>query len=303
MWIDILWITIVGSMVIYLSITFYIANEQVHPKRVSLLEAHNREKEKDATLLESYLSWNIEKERLQVDADTTLQIYDITPKENTLKFCVIAHGYTYTHHGAIKYADVLMKLGYHVVLFDQRYHGASTGKGCTLGIVEQHDLRKVIDYVYEKYPYDLFLGTVGESMGGATALLEQTHDDRVRFVWSDCSFSDLTMLTKYLISRKTHLPSGIFMPGVRLWYQILTKHKMEEANIAKAASNAKIPIFIGHGMNDEFIPMQHALRLFDQIPTHKKLFLAQNEARHAEAIRKDKERYHQAIQEFIESIR
>lgn len=90
---------------------------------------------------------------------------------------VLAHGHGSNKSNMLGYAEVL-HADYNVVAFDFRNHGQSGGSQTTLGVLEQNDLRAVIDWVVEtKAPEQI--AVLGASMGGATALNEAIADDRV----------------------------------------------------------------------------------------------------------------------------
>jgi len=90
---------------------------------------------------------------------------------------VLTHGWGTNKSALLDRAAVLHR-DYNLVLFDLRNHGQSYGSQTTQGVLEQLDLRAVIDWVVaEKGPEAI--AVLGVSMGGATAANEVEGDPRV----------------------------------------------------------------------------------------------------------------------------
>lgn len=303
---DYIWIIIVVIAFIislFFAFAYYVAKSIFHPIRYSLLETRQTENEKSPGLMKEYDSWDIASYFIHTKNGYQIKVYDVEPIEPTLDFVVIAHGFTYTHHGAVKYAKMMRDLGFHVVMYDQRYHGESGGDNCSLGGKEQSDLYDVISDVYQRYGSDIFLGTYGESMGATTVLLEQENDSRVQFVAADCAFSDMTRQVKYLVQRKVKLPTWMYLPLSDWFFYKETKVHFRDVLPMKAVKNTKVPIFYSHGLNDLFILPNESQILYDLTPTYKQIYFGGNGARHAEAQRKNPQAYFNALSEFIREVR
>ncbi len=302
---DFLWVLLIIflSLMITLELLgFYIAWQLINPKRYTLASSRDMENQLSFGLMDLYDTWEIHKTDLLTKNGYTVKIYDIIPEYKTNKFCVMAHGYTYTHHGMIKYAKMMIELGYHVILFDQRYHGDSKGKYSTLGGKEKFDLYDVISYVYTTYGSNIYLGTFGESMGSSTVILEQEFDERVKFVLSDCGFSSLETLIRYLIKRRLHLPTSLLIAITDFYFRLFTHISIKEVTPKRALEKTNVPFFFAHGLDDLYILPFHAQVLFDTTPSKKKLYLGGNSARHAETARKNEKEYFEVIHKFIEEV-
>lgn len=111
---------------------------------------------------------------------------DIGPAGATV---VLAHGWGANKSQMLDYIALLSER-YNVVAFDQRNHGQSSGDQTTQGVLEQLDLRAVIDWlVATKAPQQIAL--FGVSMGGATAINEAVGDERVAAVVMDSTHARL----------------------------------------------------------------------------------------------------------------
>jgi pimeloyl-ACP methyl ester carboxylesterase len=90
---------------------------------------------------------------------------------------VLVHGYGQNKSGIIHYAPGLHQ-HFNLVAFDQRNGGRSTGSQTTLGVLEERDVRAIIDWV-ERVKHPGHLGVFGNSMGAASAIGEARTDTRV----------------------------------------------------------------------------------------------------------------------------
>jgi len=285
---------------------YRIAQGIYHPVRQSLLETRAREMEKTPDLVPVFDAWKKIEYHIETRSGYDLKAYYL-PVEHPLKdaskrFVVIAHGYTYTHHGGLKYAYIMKQLGFNVILYDERFHGESGGKNCSLGFYEELDLEDVITDTFLRFGADIYLGTYGESMGGATVILEQAHDDRLRFCIADCAYSDVFQQIGYLIKKKLHLPKWPFLPLANWFFKAATKVGFNQISPIAAVKKAKVPMLFLHGSGDEFVLPCHSQSLFDACGTMKRLYLTPDKARHAEAFRTNREEYTAVVKEFITSI-
>lgn len=289
-------------IVAILLISLFIARGVYHPLHFSLEQTRAKEMERTPDLLKEYDRWEKRPYWIHSRFGYDLKTYFLPTEKNDgpiKKFVVIAHGYTYSHHGSIKYAWLMKKFGYNVIIYDERYHAESGGKTCTLGYYEQFDLEDVISDTFHRYGSDLFLGTYGESMGATTALLEQGFDHRLKFVIADCGFSDLRDLLTYICKSKYHLPRFPFIPLAGFFYHLATKARMKDVRPIAAVAKATQPILFIHGKDDRFIPYRHSEMMYEACPTAKHLFIAGNDAHHAESFRKNREEYEKNVTEFM----
>ncbi|MBU1144343.1 MAG: alpha/beta hydrolase [Firmicutes bacterium] len=295
------WLYILMALIFILTqmAGFLIAKSIFKPIRRSLLETRLMENEKNPGLMEEYDTWAKSEYKIHSRFGYDLQAYYIKPIELTNRFVILAHGYTYTHHGCVKYAKMMRDLGFNVVLYDERYHGESGGKNCTLGFYEKDDLYDVISDTFERYGENLFLGTYGESMGAATVLLEQAFDKRIKFVVSDCAFSDLEDLIKYLIKRKVKYANRLLLCVSNFYFKLFTKATFKKVCPKSSLSQASVPILFVHGKEDEFIPPVHSQILYEICPSPKAIYIGENRAKHAETASKNPKEYQKILENFL----
>lgn len=292
---------VVVIFLFWLYIGMQIAMSIVLPKVRGLDKTEIEENERDHRLMGIYHKALSRTYSIQSKYKYPIAIYEMIQDPLVKKFVVISHGYTYSHHGSIKYAQMMMKLGFNAILYDHRYHGASGGKNSTLGFYEADDLKTVIDHVYKTYGNDIYLGTYGESMGSATCLIEQKDDDRVRFVVSDAGFSRLKPLVLRKIKAKK-LPGFLFywIANVNVW--LISKANLSKVNPIEAIKTSKIPIMFVHGKLDDFIPYKDAVDMYESYRGPKKIYLAEVKAFHARSYYFNQETYFNKLKEFVDDL-
>ncbi|MFA5006171.1 MAG: alpha/beta fold hydrolase [Candidatus Izemoplasmatales bacterium] len=289
-------------LIVLVALGIRIAFGAMHPRRFSLLETRALETERTPDLLQDYDAWEKTSFLVRSPEGYDLKAYYVPADDapgSPRRFVVVAHGFTYTHHGSIKYASVFKDLGYHVVFYDERYHGESGGPNCTLGGREKDDLRAVIDAVCGRFGSDIFLGLCGESMGAVAALLEQADDPRVRFVVSDCAFADLHDQFRHLVKRHPLIPVWPCLPIGEWIFRKTTGVDPRGVRPLDAVARAKAPILFVHGEGDRYIPPASASRLSAACASPSVLWIAGNGARHAESFRKNRDEYVATVRRFL----
>ncbi len=90
---------------------------------------------------------------------------------------ILVHGHGNTKSDVLKYGESLHDT-FNLVAFDLRNYGRSTGNTTTFGVLEQKDLRAIIDWL-ERAKHPAHIGVLGNSLGAATAMAEASGDLRV----------------------------------------------------------------------------------------------------------------------------
>jgi alpha-beta hydrolase superfamily lysophospholipase len=290
---------LVMLILLWLYIGLYVAMSIITPKVRNLDETAYEEDQRDHELLDYYQNHLTDDYAIKSTHNYPLHVYEMIQDPSIKKYVVIVHGYTYSHHGSIKYAKMMMALGYNVIMYDHRYHGNSGGKNTTLGYFEAIDLKTLIDHIYQKYGQDIFLGTYGESMGSATCLIEQESDPRVKFVVSDAGFTNLKkLIVKQLKVKK--LPPKIFYGVASFFIWMISRSHISKVNPIKSIQSSQIPIFFVHGKQDDFIPYQHAIDMHEAYNGPKHLYLADGNAFHARSYYANKTTYIKALKHFFD---
>jgi dipeptidyl aminopeptidase/acylaminoacyl peptidase len=243
------------------------------------------------------------KEEFRLRSPYGYDLYGIyIPLDSARKTVVIVHGITYTLFGSVKYMDMFRKRGFNVLMFDNRFHGRSGGKNCTFGYYEKQDLKAMVDWAFERLGAGGKVGTMGESLGAATVLQNVSIDPRLSFVVADCPYSDLIQLFTYRLKEDYHLPPFPLLKISSWFSHFISGMSYEEVSPIQGIRQVSTPIFFAHGKDDDYIPPQMSVDMFNAKQTGvRKLYLAPN-ARHAQAYWKNPEEYDQKMGEFLGEV-
>lgn len=196
-------------------------------------------------------------------------------------------------------AQECMQLGQNVLLVDQRAHGESDGKVISFGIKERYDCKSWAEYAISRFGADSQVILYGISMGAATVLMASELDlpKNVVGIVADCPYSDIGAIIKR-VCRRMKLPARLLYPLIKLSAVIYGGFNPDSASPKRAVANTKLPILLIHGEGDNFVPCY----MSDEIAAAGKTvtYLKIPEATHGTSMLYDRERYMQAVTEFLE---
>jgi pimeloyl-ACP methyl ester carboxylesterase len=167
---------------------------------------------------------------------------------------VFLHGRNQNRDAGVVVARRLVPLGYDVLAYDSRAHGASGGKYSTFGYYEKWDVCRAID----------FLGAdrvvlVGVSLGAAVALQAASADPRVAGVVAVSSFSSLEEIVR------EKMPPFVSEEQLRDALRAVERRaamKVKDADSVEAARHVTAPVLLLHGDLDGFTPMSHTEQIY-----------------------------------------
>jgi uncharacterized protein len=164
------------------------------------------------------------------------------------------HGVGDNRDSAAAVIERVLPLGYDVIAFDSRAHGASDGDYCTYGFHEKDDVRRVIAQAGAR---DVVL--FGHSLGAGVALQAAAIEPAVRGVIAVSTFSDLrTSATERDDLRR--LPSWLIAWGIR---QVEREGRfvVDDTSPLRAAAAIDVPVLLVHGADDRHPSPAHAERV------------------------------------------
>jgi pimeloyl-ACP methyl ester carboxylesterase len=166
----------------------------------------------------------------------------------TAAIVVLVHGFGSNKSGILGYARGLHE-HFNLVVLDQRNGGRSTGTQTTLGVLEQRDVRAIIDWA-ESTKHPTHLGVLGNSMGAAAAIGEARGDPRVEALALDSMHSRIVYQFEQRMTAAGH-PAypGTWATFLGTW--IRTGVWFGSADPADAiADMGQRPILLTHGTAD-----------------------------------------------------
>ncbi|MBQ1508794.1 MAG: alpha/beta fold hydrolase [Erysipelotrichaceae bacterium] len=271
----------------------------VHPQHFTEEEVRASEAEKGFSHAQELYDhiWSREPFELELD-EVTISGEIIRNPVESRKAVIIAHGHTVNRIASLKYAELFYKAGFHVVIYDQRSFGRSSGKNCTLDQSESQDLAKLIDYAGEVFGENCRIGIHGESMGAATALLSLRY--RVPdFIIADCPFSDTEALYREWINANTVFPASLILPIMKPMAMLEYQYDIKDTSPIEAVRNSEVPICFFHGTSDKLIDCHHSrdLAAACRNPLSRVHFI--EGAEHARSITVDPKGYEEKVLSFL----
>jgi pimeloyl-ACP methyl ester carboxylesterase len=162
---------------------------------------------------------------------------------------ILVHGYAANKSDILPYGAGLHE-AFNLVAFDMRNGGRSAGSATTYGVLEQHDLRAVIDWV-EREKGPAWIGVLGNSMGAATAITEARTDARVRALALDSMHTRLSYQVEQRLRHSGHPPyPGTWAIFIGSW--IRTGQDLGAADPVDALRDVgDRPLLVTHGAADD----------------------------------------------------
>lgn len=147
------------------------------------------------------------------------------------------------------------KLGYNVLLVDQRVHGLSEGKTITFGIKERYDCKKWVEYAIERFGETQKIYLCGLSMGAATVLMASNIGlpKNVIGILADCPYSSPKAILCSVMKNMGFAPKPTYWLA-RLSARLIGGFDVEETSAIEAVKESDIPTLIIHGDADTFVP-------------------------------------------------
>ena len=298
-----------GIVFIYLLLNiaaaWLLTGKAFFPKTWNYEKTYAEEIEQQHFSEEFYIS--LPKEDFMLDSPQGYKLHGIwIPYQESTKTAVIVHGHTYTLFGSVKYLDIFRKRGYNVLVYDQPYHGKSSGRLCSLGYREKEDLETMIGWTRRKTKEitgqeSTRIITHGESMGAATVLLHAGNFKGVDAVIADCSFRSLRAEFLYQLRAFYKLPGILLVPIAGIITRLRIGIPLGKISPEKAVPGISAPVFFIHGVSDNYIPMNHSIKMYNLKTGRKRLFLMPD-ARHASSYSADPKRYEAEVADFLKDL-
>ncbi len=190
------------------------------------------------------------------------------------------------------------KLGWNVLLVDERAHGRSQGKALTMGVKERFDCVSWIKYARERFGKDTKIILIGVSMGAATVLMssDAPEIEGIKCIIADCGYSSAKgILTD--VASKMGIPGGLAYPFVRFAARAVAGFDPDEHPATEALKNARAPVLFIHGEADRFVPFEMSRENYEACSSEKE-FLAVKNAGHGMCYYADTEKYEKTVTEF-----
>ncbi len=284
-------------VLLYFLLSYILAFYLTHPKRFEKEFTHQVDVDKG--LIPSDMSY-MKRNPIEIKMDDGSYIHgDFSENEERKGIMIIAHGYTWNREGSLKYAQFFYKHGFSILIYDERGHGENTTRFTTMGYMEGKDIVNIVNYCRENYGSDLPIGLHGESLGGASVLQAMQYSPKIDFVIDDCGYSSLRKLLLHKM-KQNHIPS-FFIHGSNAMLKMCFHFSMEDVVPKNAVKKSNIPLLIIHGANDDFVPTEEGMEIYQARKENSEIHLIEG-ASHAQSYQVNPQAYEQMCMSFINKI-
>lgn len=178
---------------------------------------------------------------------------------------IVTHGIASTHRDMLGKGNMLRRLGFSAFVFDFRGHGLSDPGVVTLGAREVDDLIAAVDVVTSLPGVDpRRVAVIGDSMGGAAAIMAAARDPRIAAVVAESSYARLLDTTDESFEAFLRVPAFLFAGPVQLWARLFSGVDPGRVNPAEEIGRiSPRPVFIIHGESDRYVPAEVGRELYE----------------------------------------
>jgi dipeptidyl aminopeptidase/acylaminoacyl peptidase len=185
---------------------------------------------------------------------------------------VLVHGWGRNAERMLPYVAILRPMGYHLLAFDARHHGASDRDGHASMKKFSEDIRAALDFLVCRPEADSDrVGVLGLSVGGSAAIHAAAHDTRLRAVVTVGAFAH---------PREAMLEMGFgrlwLAPATPLVFRFMEWRvgaRFDELAPERQITRVAGQLLLIHGEQDAVVPLTHAHRLARAAQSHAELWL------------------------------
>jgi pimeloyl-ACP methyl ester carboxylesterase len=217
---------------------------------------------------------------------------------------LLMHGIRGDRRQMLPVARRFARDGFAVLMFDFQAEGESDGDRISIGFRESDDARAALEFLKRSAPGEK-VGAIGNSMGGAAALLEPAPLD-VDALVLEAVYPTIEQATAARIS--LHLGSiagglgrslGRPLTPLLLWQlRFRLGIGSEQLRPVDAVKEVHAPVFVLIGDHDRFLPVEEGRRIFDAAPEPKELWIVPG-ADHESIEWAKREEYERRVGEFL----
>lgn len=187
---------------------------------------------------------------------------------------ILQHGYRANSGKMLGIGLALARHGYGVLWFDFRGHGKSQGDLVTFGRAEVADTNAAVAFVEShSKPGNMKIGLLGNSMGGATAILAAAENALIQAVAVEGVFAELSDEVGIGIETQTGLPACPLDTIFTWCAERQTGSKLTDVSpVSRIGRISPRAILILQGGQDVRIPTNSGQRLFEAAGEPKQLW-------------------------------
>jgi len=249
--------------------------------------------------IEEGLNWfhSQEKEDIFIKSYDGLKLHSIYVKSvaKTDKIIIMFHGYRSSYKDFACAFEYYSKLGFDMIVVDQRSHGQSEGKIISYGVKERYDVVSWVEYTKERFGNDIDIFIDGISMGSSTVMMASDIIKGVKGIIADCGYTSPKEIIT-CVAKSMHVPK-IFVHPVGLMARIFGGFDYSYS-ATDSLKNTDVPVIFVHGLSDDFVPSYMTEENYKACSSSKTMILVEN-AIHGYSFLVDEVRVKEALEKFI----
>lgn len=202
------------------------------------------------------------------------------------------------------FAGYYHRRGVHLLMPDDRAHGASEGKYIGFGWLDRLDILRWCDYLCERFGPDCEILLHGISMGAAAVMMasgEAQLPPQVKGIVADCGFTCAWDELRYRMRADYSFRTPILLWAADKLCQKRTGYSLKEASALEQIKKCKTPVLFIHGDEDDYVPTEMVYQLYTACEAPKML-LIQRGAIHANSYLTNPAQYEKTLEEFFRLI-
>ncbi|MGL4344005.1 MAG: alpha/beta hydrolase [Cellulosilyticaceae bacterium] len=218
------------------------------------------------------------------------------------RIVVIVHGIGMNMWRHFREALMYLESGFNVLIYNQRYTGATGGDNRSFGYHERYDVASIMSYLRGIYPEHI-IGAHGFSMGAGTlgmysGLEEATRD--ADFLILDCPYDTMEGAVRVGIEdANVPIPTSYALWAGNLYNKIKSGFDYEDVQPVVEASKSKVPMFVIHAEDDIICTVDMGQAVYDsKVEGYKELWIEEDTA-HVRIFDANPQKYQQRVMDFI----
>jgi pimeloyl-ACP methyl ester carboxylesterase len=190
---------------------------------------------------------------------------------------VLLHGHSGRKENFLAVSERFCAAGFRCLMMDLPGHGEHPAPFATFGLTEATLPQEILQEAAKRFSFaPQPAGLFGISQGGAIALQAAARPGATWFVVGE--LSGFATLDEVIAAESRHLFGPLHQPACGIVHWLVMKRARflpENVRPIDAVTLLKDQaVLIGHGDADDFVPPEHARRLFAAVPSARKTFLS-----------------------------
>lgn len=240
---------------------------------------------------------------LTVKDGTKLVANYVPAAKKTNKTAIVIHGFGVDHKAMVPYGEMFHRMGYNVLMPDNRAAGKSGGKYIGFGYLDAKDYKQWINQVISKNGQDSDITIMGASMGAATTMMlsGMNPPKQVSAYIEDAGYTSVADEIYYQAGDMYGMPNWLakgLVPIVSTYSKVMAGYDYFEASSVKLLAKNTRPMLFIHGGNDTFVPPKYLNQVYKASNGPKEKYLVPG-AKHVQSYATNPAKYEQKVADFL----